>query len=255
MSAARQFVKAIRYVRMRPGSVLTLLRCFLHNLGGAALTLAGARRVRCNLCGWSGARFAAHPDGMRIKYQQRCPRCESSPRYRLFARFLTGRPEFQLASTTLVEFAPEPSFQKFLRRAFPGTYVTADLRSSLAMIHTDLTRLGLRTGTVDLVLCSHVLEHLPDDLAGLSELHRILKPGGWGILQVPMVDGQSATLEYGRPNPLEHDHYRRYGTDFLQRLASAGFKVELVKAPLFASTEEMRDLGLPDHAILKASRE
>ena len=246
--------KAIRYLRLRPGAAALLARCLAHNLMGVALTLLGRRGARCNLCGWRGARFEAYPDGARLKYGQRCPSCRSSPRYRLFAAYLASRPEFTDRSAVLVEFAPEPSMREFLRRSFAGAYITADLSSSLAAVHTDLMQLGLKPASADVILCSHVLEHLPDDRRGLRELLGLLKPGAWGILQVPMVAGLPATIEYGRPEPKEHDHFRRYGEDFPARLAEAGFRVEQLRAGSFVSPEDARELALPDFPILKTVR-
>ncbi len=246
--------KAIRYLRLRPGAGLLLARCLAHNLAGRARTLVGARGARCNLCGWRGARFEAYPDGARLKYGQRCPRCRSSPRYRLFAAYLTSRPEFAERTAVLMEFAPEPSMRAFLSARFAGTYVTVDLNSPLAAVHTDLMKPGLKPACADLILCSHVLEHLPDDRLGLRELRGLLKPGAWGILQVPMVAGLPATIEYGRPEPKEHDHFRRYGEDFVERLTESGFRVEQLRASSFLAPEETRELALPDFPILKAVR-
>lgn len=245
------FRKAGRFLRLRPGSILVLLRCLGHNLSVDLFTLAGVRHVRCNLCGWRGARFAAYPDGMKIKYDQRCPRCESSPRYRLFARYLESQPEFHERTTVLLEFAPEPSFQAWLHRCFGGVYLTADLHSPIAAMRTDLTRLGLRSSSIDVVICSHVLEHVRDDSAGLKEIRRILRPAGWCILLVPWAPGQPVTLEYGQPNPLEHDHFRRYGADFPTRVTAAGFDLIRVQAAGFVMKEEMQELGLRDGEILR----
>jgi methyltransferase family protein len=247
--------KALRYLRLRPASVFALARCFFHNLAGAALSVAGVKRVRCNLCGWRGARFAAHPDGSRVKYGLRCPRCASSPRYRLFVRYLETRPELRDPRAVLLDFAPEPSLRAWLQSVCAGAYVTADLRAARVAVHTDLTMLGFKSACADVVLCSHVLEHVPDDLAGMKEILRILKPGAWGILQVPMVASLPRTVEYGRANPLEHDHFRRYGADFPERLAAAGLIVESIEARSFASEDQVKELGLPEVPLLKARRE
>ena len=247
--------KAVRYLRLRPGASLLLARCALHNAAGGLLTLVGKRSVRCNLCSWRGARFAAYPDGMKLKRGQRCPRCASSPRYRLFGRYLESRPEFRAGSTVFLEFAPEPCFAAWLRRTFPGFYLTTDLRSPLAAVHSDLMSLALRDGSVDVALCSHVLEHVPDDGAGLREIRRILKPSGWCILLVPWFAGLSATREYGSPNPLEHDHFRRYGEDFPQRVTAAGFRVVRVPVGDIVDAGERLELGLADGEILRAEPE
>jgi ubiquinone/menaquinone biosynthesis C-methylase UbiE len=103
------------------------------------------------------------------------------------------------------------------------------------MMRSDLTALPLRDGACDVVICCHVLEHVPDDLRGMREIFRVLKPGGWAILQVPIALGQSETFEdwsitsssqrermFG-----QSDHVRLYGRDYRNRLEAAGFRVQL----------------------------
>ncbi|MBA3370716.1 MAG: methyltransferase domain-containing protein [Thermoleophilaceae bacterium] len=111
-------------------------------------------------------------------------------------------------------------------------YLSVDIESSLADEKMDLTQLDLDDQSFDCSYCSHVLEHIQDDRAAMSELYRILRPGGWGLLVVPI--NQETTYE----NPtivdpadrLEHfgqaDHVRKYGRDFADRLRLVGFLVD-----------------------------
>jgi len=89
----------------------------------------------------------------------------------------------------------------------------------------DITRLGFTDNAFDTIICSHVLEHVPKDVAAARELLRVLKPGGTCIIQVPIEPDALETKEYGAPNAEEFDHVRAYGRDFGARLASAGFEV------------------------------
>jgi len=101
------------------------------------------------------------------------------------------------------------------------------------MIHMDITAIPFNDHTFDVILCSHVLEHVQDDRKAISELYRVLKPGGWAILMVPIDLDRATTFE--DPSVIDpkererlfgqHDHVRWYGRDFLTRLEQAGFIV------------------------------
>lgn len=135
--------------------------------------------------------------------------------------------------------APEAGISERLRE-MPIDYVSTDLESPRAMRHDDLTALPDADDSFDVVICNHVLEHIPDDLAAMREVHRVLRPGGFAVLQHPIFR-RSHTLEdpaiatpeerlrvYG-----QEDHVRRYGWDFVDRLAAAGFAdVEAVEIEL-----------------------
>jgi SAM-dependent methyltransferase len=114
-------------------------------------------------------------------------------------------------------------------------YLTTDYdeRAGIAL-RMDITRLALREAAVDAILCVHVLEHIPDDRAALGELYRVLRPGGWAILQVPFDPARAVTYEdpsITRPEDRrlhfqQEDHVRLYGRDFAARIRQAGFVVE-----------------------------
>jgi len=107
-----------------------------------------------------------------------CPRCDSLDRHRLLWLYLHNCTDIFCARLRVLHFAPEAIIQKKLR-AFPNLeYTSADLDSPLAMVSLDITNIPYAENTFDVVLCSHVLEHIPDDCKAMSELYRILKPGG-----------------------------------------------------------------------------
>ena len=101
------------------------------------------------------------------------------------------------------------------------------------MRRMDITDLPLQDESVTLVYCSHVLEHVADDRKAMSELHRVLAPGGLAVIQVPIIGEQtyedrSITTPEGRLRAfLQHDHVRIYGIDIVARLVAAGFDVEV----------------------------
>ena len=134
---------------------------------------------------------------------------------------------------TILHLAPEYGIGAKLRRLPRCHYVTADLDPSRASIGLDAQAMPFHDASFDCVLCSHVLEHIPDDRRAMKEMLRILRPGGWAVLQVPLDCRRAETLEdksVATPEAREcvfgqHDHVRVYGRDYARRLADAGFAV------------------------------
>jgi SAM-dependent methyltransferase len=162
-----------------------------------------------------------------------CPACGSRQRHRLLWLYLQNETSLSDQSGTVLHFAPELGLSQWLERMLPGRYVTADLAPG-ADLRLDLQALDLPAASIGVVLCVHVLEHVGDDRAALRELHRVLAPGGWGIVQVPIF-GQSTDEDPTVTDPEQRlarfgqrDHVRVYGRDFEDRLREAGFDVEIV---------------------------
>jgi len=135
--------------------------------------------------------------------------------------------------TKVLHCAPEGALMRFLSKRENVQYTSVDLESPLAQHHMDLTDLGFASDSFDLVLCSHVLEHVKDDRAALRELRRVLKPGGIAALQHPIRDvpqtfeDPSITSREGRLHHYgQSDHVRMYGRDFAERLSAASFSAD-----------------------------
>jgi ubiquinone/menaquinone biosynthesis C-methylase UbiE len=91
-----------------------------------------------------------------------------------------------------------------------------------------------------LVICSHVLEHVPDDIQALSEIYRVLKKGGVAILMAPINLGLEKSFEAEKDKHYtvserwkyfgQDDHERLYSkNDFIQRIKSVGFNLEEIE--------------------------
>ena len=125
------------------------------------------------------------------------------------------------------------------REGSQGTldYTMADLivtDDTPGLEQLDVTAINKPDNTYDCILCLHVLHQVPDDRKAMREILRVLKPGGWAILNYRMDLGLETTNE-ACTTPEERrkqfgaeDQLRIYGRDFAQRIAGQGFEVEVV---------------------------
>jgi SAM-dependent methyltransferase len=133
----------------------------------------------------------------------------------------------------MLHLAPETQLSRLFEKASGIDYVSADLDSPEAMVKMDIMNIHYPNGIFDVIYCSHVLEHVVDDRKAMGELFRVLKAGGWAILQVPIFVGPTfedptVTAPEERERLFgQHDHVRRYGMDYKDRLAEAGFSVSV----------------------------
>lgn len=162
-----------------------------------------------------------------------CPYCGSGRRHRLLFLFLQRKTNFLHAKLKVLHFAPEHCFYKKFAQLTNLDYKSADLNSSRAMESIDMTNIQYADNTFDVVISSHVLEHVPEDAKAMSELYRVMKPGNWSIHQAPIdysraitYEDASITSEADRLKHFGHmDHKRVYGRDYKERLQRAGFEV------------------------------
>lgn len=213
-------------------------------------------RVTCPICEGTFRAFMpkvkqAGPNRPNAK----CPRCGASERHRLLWLYLKNRTSLFSERLRVLHFAPEWPIEKHLRRSPNLEYLTADLDPGRAMTTVDISDAPWPSETFDVVLCSHVLEHVADDRKALRELYRILRPGGWAAVMVPIDHERDTTLEDDRvvsPADRERlfwqaDHVRLYGRDFTARLERAGFVVKVESYRPEPSNDVMRRYGLREH--------
>ena len=152
----------------------------------------------------------------------------------------------------MLHVAPERPLEVRLRDELGEGYLTADLLDRRAMVQMDITDIQYPDQTFDVIYCSHVLEHVPDDKKAMREFHRVLKNDGWAILLVPITsdstyEDASITSAEDRLQAFgQDDHVRRYGPDYADRLREAGFQVKISKPADVASSEEIARMGLTD---------
>ncbi|MCM2342363.1 class I SAM-dependent methyltransferase [Rhodoferax sp.] len=168
-----------------------------------------------------------------------CPKCESSDRERHLKLYCQKLEVDRLmASARVLHFAPERWFAVFVAAAGPSEHIKADLYPVAADIQkVDMLAMSFPNASFDLVIANHVLEHVADDAQALSEIHRVLRPGGWAILQTPYSAMLQTTFEDAgivSRDAREHaygqdDHVRLYGQDIFDRFAAAGFESRVAR--------------------------
>lgn len=186
------------------------------------------------------------------------PSTFSLERHRLLWLYLQNETNFFNDSLKVLHFAPEQAFYKKFKNQPNLDYTTTDLNSPLADVKADICNLPFENNMFDVILCNHVLEHIPNDTLAMQELYRILKPGGFAILQIPqdlnrehtfedntIIDKKERTKIFG-----QYDHVRIYGRDYFNKLRSIGFTVEEVDYTTKFTKQEIEKYSLAKNEII-----
>jgi len=186
-----------------------------------------------------------------------CPNCEAWTRQKLMVLELERRLEGAEGPVRTLLFAPDRGTADWLNAQTAVRLTTTDIAAPGVDLNLDITALDLPDASQDLILCSHVMEHVPDDAAAFAELYRVLSPGGCLLVQVPYGRERVETYEdFSITDPVERtrafgqfDHIRVYGQDLADRLAVPGFEVTLDWPVRAMSPEEALRYGLFDDAL------
>jgi SAM-dependent methyltransferase len=151
--------------------------------------------------------------------------------------------------------------RRLRRHSAVADYVTADLGSPEADLQLDITSMAISNDSFDVIICSHVLEHVAADRVAMKELARVLRPGRVAYIQIPYSDLRETDEDPEVIDPKERerrfgqfDHVRLYGRDFESRLCEAGFAVTKVRASSIVSAQQMKRYGLWDDVIWRCER-
>ncbi|MFT4824035.1 MAG: SAM-dependent methyltransferase [Halioglobus sp.] len=203
----------------------------------------------CPICTASSKSFL--PFGRHPRPEAQCWKCHSLERHRFFWQFFTSTPEITLKENQkLLHVAPEACLRLKLQQYVGDGYLTADLLAKNVDVKMDITDIKFPDGHFDAIYCSHVLEHVLDDRKAIREFFRVLKPGGWAILLVPIIaeetfeDASIRTPEARLKAFGQEDHVRNYGPDYIERLLEADFLVETFSPIDILAASEIKTLGL-----------
>ena len=217
---------------------------------------------------YSGSRFTDPIDGssyrkflpygyQKIRENALCPGTLSLERHRLLWLYLDRETSFLNDSLKVLHVAPEQVFYQKFKSFSHWKYTTTDLHSPLADVKADICALPFEDNSYDLILCNHVLEHIPNDRKAMSELYRVLKKGGTLIAQVPLDEKRTTTFEDDSITDRkertkvfgQYDHVRVYGKDYLEFLDQTGFSSKFIDYTEKLPKEEIKRYGLQYESI------
>jgi SAM-dependent methyltransferase len=214
-------------------------RKYLQLISPLALKILGlfyrGNKVECPVCNSHFRAFVPYGRGESARNNALCPNCQALERHRLIWVYLQQKTDFFQKPQKVLHIAPESCFIHRFEKLKNLDYITADIESPLAKVKMDIHQIPFADNTFEVAFCNHVMEHVADDIKAMSEIRRVLKPGGWAIIQVPFFNNDlEITLEdksiispeerfkaYG-----QEDHVRMYGRDYGRRLEKAGFQVK-----------------------------
>lgn len=189
-------------------------------------------KYQCNICTKSFGRFRSH--GIIRRNNVKCPYCLSLERTRLLWFYLIRELKIKKNNYTILHVAPEAGISKKLKEINKSSYYSIDINPLNADIKMDLTNLNFPDNFFDIIICAHVLGHIPDEDKAIKEMFRVLKKTGKTLILTVMGNGKTlennnitSTKErikkYGEP-----DLVRLHGSNFNEKLRNHGFKVNIV---------------------------
>jgi SAM-dependent methyltransferase len=166
-----------------------------------------------------------------------CPACRSWERQRVLMMYLENETDVLATGARVLHLAPEPSLYQRLQREPKLICTTGDLQPGPDIdVQLDARELPFDGASFDLIVCSHVLEHIDQDTQVAREFARVLKPTGQALIMIPVDHSRATTYEdpevqapaeraavYGHP-----EHERIYGLDAIDRLRAGGLSVECI---------------------------
>ncbi len=236
-------------------------RKYLHLVSHFAVKIVAVfysgNAVECPVCGSHFRKFMPY-GRVNPRENALCPSCLALERHRLMWLYLKHQTDFFTASHKLLHMAPEHCFIHRFEAMSNLEYITADIESPLAKVKMDIHQIPFDANTFDVAFCNHVMEHVDNDIQAMSEMYRVLKPGGWAIIQSPMDSTRATTLEDPSITSRadrekyywQHDHHRLYGLDYGKRLQKAGFTVTEDRFVMNLPAEKVSRYGLPQEEII-----
>lgn len=213
------------------------------------LPLYSGDTYHCPICGYNSKDLAPIGHDVPVLKEKEvvgagrrnagCYKCGSSDRERLIFTYIKEELNiFGNKKLKILHLAPEKNISTVLVKIGFENYICGDLFAEgynypNYVQNINVLNIPFPDNYFDLIICNHLLEHVPNDIDAMKELYRVLKNDGQAILQVPISNNSEKTFEdFSVTDPKEReivfgqfDHVRIYGQDYADRLKSVGFKV------------------------------
>lgn len=219
-------------------------------------------QVSCPICNHSYKTFLSY-GRINPRPNALCPHCLSLERHRLIWLYLQADTNFFNYPQHVLHIAPEACFLKRFELIHKENYFTADLESPLAKVKMDIHEIPFPENSFDVILCNHVLEHVNDDIKAMMEINRVLKPGGYALMQIPFFSPVPDTTfeDNSIKDPRERekifgqsDHVRKYGRDYGKRIEHSGLIAEENTFGKSLSEEQAIRFGVQPNEVIFIGR-
>ena len=233
------------------------LQLFSHFVLKVAALFYKGKGVQCPVCTAEFRKFM--PYGREARSNALCPNCLALERHRLLWLYLKEDTDFFTAPRKMLHIAPELCFIDRFKALDNLDHISADIESPLADVKMDIHKMPFEDNSFDVIFCNHVLEHVESDHIAMTEMKRVLKPGGWAILQIPIfTPWRDTTIEdpsIQDPKERERlfgqdDHVRMYGKDYPERIKKAGFEVDENRFVFNLEEDKVKVHALPPEEII-----
>ena len=196
------------------------------------------------------------PFGVSLRKNAQCPVCKTVERHRFMWLYFKRKTNIFATGggggLSMLHFAPEFGLYNEFSKMSNIDYYPVDFNPSFHLnlkAVIDIQNISYEDNKFDVIICSHVLEHIPNDRKAIQELYRVLKPGGTAYIMVP-ISNSDTTYEAPAHNTtelrLQHygqgDHVRQYGKDFIEKLAL--FDVKAVTNTQIFSDDEIHEYSM-----------
>lgn len=246
------------YLRRSPFACLFLILHLRRLIRNPRLKFPVFRRY-CPLCGQT-TRFIKLGDS---EWGINCIRCWATPPVMCFTGVMTQVIDKPLGQSRVYEMSSSGPLYRYLRK-HSKHFSCSEYYDGLPPGHfrngvpcQDVENLTFKDNWFDLVTCTEMFEHVPDDLTGFSEICRILKPGGWFVMMVPFYEHptvERVVIKNGHithllPPEFHMDPirpggclcFRNYGPDIVDRLEQSGFaKAQIIKGEDYSGAGHIR---------------
>ncbi|WP_069592895.1 methyltransferase domain-containing protein [Methanosphaera sp. WGK6] len=189
--------------------------------------------IQCNICGYE-SEFEFLHYGKSNRRNEKCPVCNTFQRTRLLWYYLEKYTDvFERDNLKILNNSPQNKIYHLFKEKYGDNYIASDIEERECVDEViDIQNIPYEDNTFDLIISSHVLEHVPDDKKAMREFYRVLKPNGMVIILIPSLYSLTKTFELPQINTptlkerynKQHDHLRYYSVDNLFKdLEDIGF--------------------------------